>query len=188
MNKKHSCLDNLLLSRLVSCQQHDAHRATVFLFDDTQLVHEAFLEDINGILNTGEVPSLFNNEEMVAINEALTKPAQVAFLCAIIQSDGVVATIVTLPMPPASKEQQKNNRVKACTNHVPMGLNYNATAASLVQAAGINTGSPAEVYAFFIERARTNLHVVLCLSPIGDAFRTRLRMFPSLVNCCTIDW
>ncbi|CAM9135038.1 unnamed protein product, partial [Choristocarpus tenellus] len=51
-------------------------RATVFLFDDTQIVQESFLEDINGILNTGEVPSLFNNEEMVAINEVLTKPAQ----------------------------------------------------------------------------------------------------------------
>lgn len=54
-----------------------AIRATVFLLDDTQLINEAFLEDVNGILNTGEVPSLFNNEEMVAINEALTKPAQV---------------------------------------------------------------------------------------------------------------
>lgn len=52
-------------------------RPTVFLMDDTQLINEAFLEDVNGILNTGEVPSLFNNEEMVAINEALTKPAQV---------------------------------------------------------------------------------------------------------------
>ena len=26
------------------------------------------------------------------------------------------------------------------------------------------------------------------MSPISDAFRTRLVMFPSLVNCCTIDW
>ena len=52
-------------------------RATVFILDDTQIIKEAFLEDVNGILNTGEVPSLFNNEEMVAINEALTKPAQV---------------------------------------------------------------------------------------------------------------
>ena len=26
------------------------------------------------------------------------------------------------------------------------------------------------------------------MSPLGDIFRTRLRMFPSLVNCCTIDW
>ena len=30
--------------------------------------------------------------------------------------------------------------------------------------------------------------MVLCMSPIGDAFRTRLRKFQSLVNCCTIDW
>lgn len=26
------------------------------------------------------------------------------------------------------------------------------------------------------------------LSPIGEVFRARLRQFPSLVNCCTIDW
>jgi len=35
---------------------------------------------------------------------------------------------------------------------------------------------------------RNNLHIVLCMSPVGSAFRTRCRMFPSLVNCCTIDW
>lgn len=35
---------------------------------------------------------------------------------------------------------------------------------------------------------RNNLHIVLCMSPVGNAFRTRCRMFPSLVNCCTIDW
>jgi hypothetical protein len=29
---------------------------------------------------------------------------------------------------------------------------------------------------------------VLCFSPIGESFRQRIRMFPSLVNCCTIDW
>ena len=25
-------------------------------------------------------------------------------------------------------------------------------------------------------------------SPIGEIFRSRLRQFPALVNCCTIDW
>jgi dynein heavy chain len=25
-------------------------------------------------------------------------------------------------------------------------------------------------------------------SPIGEIFRSRLRQFPSFVNCCTIDW
>lgn len=41
---------------------------------------------------------------------------------------------------------------------------------------------------YFLERVRNNLHVVLCMSPVGEPFRNRLRMFPSLVNCTTIDW
>ncbi|OMJ81675.1 hypothetical protein SteCoe_17784 [Stentor coeruleus] len=41
---------------------------------------------------------------------------------------------------------------------------------------------------YFIQRVRSNLHIILCMSPIGDALRIRMRMFPSLVNCCTIDW
>jgi dynein heavy chain len=32
------------------------------------------------------------------------------------------------------------------------------------------------------------LHIILCLSPVGESLRTRIRMFPSLVNCCSIDW
>ena len=40
----------------------------------------------------------------------------------------------------------------------------------------------------FINRVKNNLHLVLCFSPIGHLFRKRCRMFPSLINCCTIDW
>ena len=49
-------------------------------------------------------------------------------------------------------------------------------------------GTPEQLYAYFVERCKEKLHIVLAFSPIGDAFRTRVRMFPSLVNCCTIDW
>ena len=48
--------------------------------------------------------------------------------------------------------------------------------------------TPAELWAYFVERCRLQLHVVLCFSPGSDAFRERLRANPSLVNCCTIDW
>jgi dynein heavy chain len=44
------------------------------------------------------------------------------------------------------------------------------------------------IMAYFLERVRNNLHVVLCMSPVGEPFRNYLRMFPSLVNCTTIDW
>jgi len=30
--------------------------------------------------------------------------------------------------------------------------------------------------------------MIIAMSPLGEVFRTRLRMFPSLVNCSTIDW
>ncbi|XP_042219265.1 dynein axonemal heavy chain 7-like isoform X2 [Homarus americanus] len=48
--------------------------------------------------------------------------------------------------------------------------------------------SPMTLFGYFNERVRANLHLVVAMSPIGDTFRTRLRMFPSLINCCTIDW
>lgn len=48
--------------------------------------------------------------------------------------------------------------------------------------------SPLSVLNFFIGRCKQNLHICICFSPIGAAFRSRLRLFPSLVTCCTIDW
>ncbi|KAL5267409.1 hypothetical protein ACHWQZ_G004450 [Mnemiopsis leidyi] len=48
--------------------------------------------------------------------------------------------------------------------------------------------APAKLYDLFQKRIRDNLHLVLVFSSIGDDFRTRLRKFPSLINCCTIDW
>lgn len=50
------------------------------------------------------------------------------------------------------------------------------------------TGTADELWTLFIDRVRANLHVVLCMSPIGDAFRNRLRQYPAFVNTCTIDW
>lgn len=41
---------------------------------------------------------------------------------------------------------------------------------------------------FFINRVRSNLHVILCFSPVGDSFRQRSRKFPGIVNCTAIDW
>uniref|UniRef100_H2YF90 Dynein heavy chain 1, axonemal n=1 Tax=Ciona savignyi TaxID=51511 RepID=H2YF90_CIOSA len=44
------------------------------------------------------------------------------------------------------------------------------------------------LYNAFTKRIRANLHTICCMSPIGEIFRARLRMFPSLITCCTIDW
>ncbi|CAL1541921.1 unnamed protein product [Lymnaea stagnalis] len=107
------------------------NKHTVFLFTDTQIVVEEFLEDINNILNSGEVPNLFEPDEYERL---------------------------IIGCRPGAKE------------------------------AGIPEGNRDAIYDFCINRVRNNLHIVLCMSPVGSAFRSRCRMFPSLVNCCTIDW
>ncbi|CAH8560243.1 unnamed protein product [Schistosoma turkestanicum] len=107
------------------------NKPTVFLFTDNQIVVEEFLEDINNMLNSGEVPSLFEADEYERL---------------------------IIGCRTAAKEN------------------------------GIAEGNRDAIYEFCINRVRNNLHIVLCMSPVGSNFRVRCRMFPSLVNCCTIDW
>ncbi|KAJ3111551.1 Dynein heavy chain 1, axonemal [Phlyctochytrium bullatum] len=105
-------------------------KPTVFLYCDTQIVSESCLEDVNNILNGGDVPNIYTNEEM----------------------DRIMNAMRPLAMDLAITPNREN------------------------------------LFALYIQRVRANLHLIICMSPIGDAFRNRLRMFPSLVNCCTIDW
>ena len=47
--------------------------------------------------------------------------------------------------------------------------------------------TPDNCYKTFVQRVRSNLHMVLCM-PFGAETRQRLQMFPALLNCCTIDY
>ena len=44
-------------------------KPTVFLITDTQIKEESFLEDIDSLLNTGEVPNLFAVDEKAELVE-----------------------------------------------------------------------------------------------------------------------
>ena len=46
-----------------------AGKPTVFLITDSQIKEESFLEDIDSLLNTGEVPNLFATDEKAEIME-----------------------------------------------------------------------------------------------------------------------
>lgn len=48
--------------------------------------------------------------------------------------------------------------------------------------------TPDQLFDFFLDKARKNLHLALCFSPVGDAFRFRARKFPGIINCTSMDW
>lgn len=66
----HEDIKKLLMKSGVDCEPQ------VFLFSDTQIVKESFLEDINNLLNSGEVPNLFPPEEKVTIIDELGAKAR----------------------------------------------------------------------------------------------------------------
>jgi dynein heavy chain len=41
---------------------------------------------------------------------------------------------------------------------------------------------------FYMDRVRNNLHVLLCMSPVGDTLASRARKFPGLITCTTVNW
>lgn len=41
---------------------------------------------------------------------------------------------------------------------------------------------------YFAQQCKEHLHLVLAFSPLGSSLRDSVRYFPSLINCCTIDW
>ena len=98
-----------------------------FTMTDSQILIESFLEDINNILNTGEVPNLMLPEDKDYVNQELPNQVKIEGSTEIIQQE-------------------------------------------------------------FIKRIRQNFHICLCMSPVGNDLRVRCRQFPSLVNCCTLDW
>jgi len=48
--------------------------------------------------------------------------------------------------------------------------------------------APGPIFDYFIDQVRRNLHMCLCMSPVGDTLRVRARMFPALINCTAIDY
>jgi len=105
-------------------------QSIAFTLTDSQILSETFLEDINNLLNTGEIPNLMQAEDKDRLQNELR-------------------TVIT--------DAKKVETTDMCA-------------------------------ALFIQRIREYFHICLCMSPVGDDLRIRCRKFPSLVNCCTLDW
>lgn len=54
------------------------NKPTTFLFDETQIKYETFLEDVNNILTSGEVPNLFGKDEIAGVLDEVRADAKKA--------------------------------------------------------------------------------------------------------------
>ena len=102
-------------------------KTTVFLLEDSQIISESFWEDINTLLCSSDILSLFSEDEKAELIDTLRRKQDTEF-------------------------------------------------------------SPIKLLNLITQRCRQNIHIILAMSPVGDAFRTRVRDRPSLVNLCYIDW
>ena len=66
-------------------------------------------------------------------------------------------------------------------------LNFSPQVRDEVQKAGL-LPTRESCWSYFVKKSANNLHIVLCMSPVGDTLRTRCRNFPGLVNNTSIDW
>ena len=105
---------------------------TTFIMTDAEIKKESFLEYINMVLSTGEIPGLIPKDEReIWLGDVKTQ---------------------------------------------------------FIKATKIKEPTAQQVYEYFVNRLRDNLHIVLCFSPVGTKFRERARKFPALFNECSIDW
>ena len=88
------------------------------------------MEDINNVLNGGDVPNLYKLEDME-------------------------------PIMKVGKDQ--------C---IERGI----------------TVTKMNMFMAYLARIVSNIHMIVAMSPLGEVFRARLRNFPSLVTCSTLDW
>ena len=121
------------LKTLMEIAGHQGKPVT-FIMTDAQVKTENFLEYINMVLSTGEIPGLIAKDE----KEIWLADIRTPFI------------------------KEKN--------------------------LGPIDPPQSELYQYFLDRLRDNLHIVLCFSPVGPKFRERARKFPALFNECTIDW
>jgi len=104
-----------------------------FIMTDAEVKQEGFLEFINMVLSTGEIPGLIAKDEReIWLGDCRTEYVK-----------------------------------KYKDNKEPSAL---------------------EIYEWFVNRLRDNLHIVLCFSPVGNKFRDRARKFPAVFSECSIDW
>ena len=134
------------------------YKQVAFLFTDLQIKEDTFLEDISMILNTGEVMNLHQMSLLI-----MTKQEYRNMYYLLVCDFEHNKFMYQVPNLFATDEKTEiMERIQARAQE--QGRDIAGGEASF-----------ANVYGIFLNNVKRNLHIILCMSPIGNAFRNRLR-------------
>lgn len=207
---------------------------TTFLLNDTQIFDESFMEIINSIYSTNEVPHLFSDEELDEIKRRIIE-RQFKLLEANLgmEEEETVEEEDTKSVEPEPvseikikepKEPKKRNKtfeeklIEEETGEEEGGEELDENAfGSLKDLLGeddsdaepvivsdvfefisstellaadtepISFANKLELITYILDKFEHNCHMVFCISPVGQIFRTYIRKYPGLMST-NIDW
>jgi len=122
---------------------------------------DGILEDVNQLLNTGEVVGLLGDAEVKRVDSAMR-----------------------------ALSRAEENLMRRTQEFPTFAKKASKEPATLI-IGGPNVEELLNAHASnqrWVRRVRANLHVVGMLSPQSHTFRERLREFPALTNYCTVDY
>lgn len=162
-----------------------ARESICFIFDESNIMQPSFLEYMNALLTSGEVPGLFDGEEwqklMQDIREALHASA------GLLSSSTAAAAG---PSEVATAAAASRSGVAGAGSALPSKASPSAAtiAAASRRDVFVDTSSETDLYRWFLQNIKENLHVVFAINPSSDEFSSRTVASPALFNRCTVDW
>jgi dynein heavy chain 1 len=102
-----------------------------FIFDESNVMESGFLEKMNTLLASGDIPGIFTGEALTALLQSV-------------------------------KQQAHYKNIALATED--------------------------EIYNYFTQRVRENLHVIFTLNPASAEYHNRSATSPALFNRCVLDW
>ncbi|KAG5504985.1 hypothetical protein JKF63_04432 [Porcisia hertigi] len=172
-----------------------------FLFDESNILQPSFLEYMNALLASGEVPGLFDGDEwpklMQEVRDAVL--ANQSYYATSRGADGGGGG-----GGGGARTVSRRKTDEHAVSHKGLVGNSNTVGADDCRGAPVVTGvgvsastaadtlvdvhNEAELYHWFLTNVREYLHVVLTINPSSGAMTSRTVASPALVNRCTIDW
>lgn len=164
-----------------------------FIFDESNIMKPSFLEYMNALLASGEVPGLFEGEEWAKliqdIREAVSKLKMSEATATWEGGEGSASSGGGTgggEVGPASKGHRANLPARAGGS--TERKNTATGSGSMAGLPHLPTASDYDLYRWFLQNVRERLHVVFTINPTSAEFSSRAVASPALFNRCTIDW